>query len=741
MADAENTFRRAADHHRQGRLDEAEALYRQILDGNPDHADANHMLGVAACQRGEFEQGVLLIGKAIDHSPPGQPENAFFHNNLGNALLILGRHDEASASFATALHIDPNLAEAHYNTGNILKDQGQPDAAVQCYERALAIKPDYAEARSNLGNAFTALGRLSDAVGCYETVLQGRPELPEVHYNLGNALRGLGRLDNAIESFQKAIEINPDYAEAHSNLGAVLSGLERSDDAVLCYQKALAADATCIAAWNNLAAAYGSQGRLDEAADCYQRAGALEDSSLRTDIMAAFLLPPILPSESVIGPLRQALSDKVNGFKPAAGDEATEFLAPHEDIGKTGFFLAYHGLNDRDLQRDIAAMYLRVSPSLAYHAPKQQQEGKEKVRIGILSMHLHSHTIGRIYLGMIENLDRKAFEVIVFRTPHQPDEQSRAIDRAADRVVPITRKLEQARQQISDENLDILFYPDIGMEPFTYFLAFSRLAPVQVVGWGHPVTTGIPNIDYFLSSEDLETPDADNHYTEHLIRLRHLPAFYHRPPQVSTVGRDHFGLPEDGRLYIIPQTLFKFHPDFDTVLGSILRQDTDGWLVVISGNRDNWDSLLMDRFRAAFPDEADRVLIIPRMASYDFVRLMSLADALLDTPHFCGGYSSSEAFAAGLAIVTWPGAFMRGRVTYAQYKAMGITDLIAEDGVGYAQLALRLAQDHEFRQVIKNRIAKNSAVLFENIAVVREIERFFISALEAANAGQALEGW
>jgi len=270
------------------------------------------------------------------------------------------------------------------------------------------------------------------------------------------------------------------------------------------------------------------------------------------------------------------------------------------------------------------------------------------------------------------------------------------------------------------------------MEPLTYFLAFSRLAPVQVAGWGHPVTTGIPNVDYFLSSEGLEPPEAEGHYTERLIRLRHLPAFYKRPAPVSPVGRAHFGLPEDARLYIIPQTLFKFHPDFDPVLGEILRQDSSARLVLISGSHKSWDASLLQRFRQSFPDQADRALFVPRMGSDDFIRLLGLADALLDTSHFCGGFSSTEAFAAGLPIITWPGAMMRGRVTAAQYQTMGISDLIAEDAAGYVQLALRLAQDLEFRSDIKKRIIDHNAALFENIDVVRDIEQFFTDAMKDA---------
>ena len=135
-------------------------------------------------------------------------------------------------------------------------------------------------------------------------------------------------------------------------------------------------------------------------------------------------------------------------------------------------------------------------------------------------------------------------------------------DRQAD-----PRALDGARRQIAAAELDIVFYPDIGMEALTYFLAFARLAPVQCVTWGHPVTTGIPALDHFVSSELLEPDGAESHYAERLVRLPRLPACVARPARPSAHGdRDHLGL-GPGRLYVCPQSLFKLHPDFDDVLG------------------------------------------------------------------------------------------------------------------------------------------------------------------------------
>ena len=119
-------------------------------------------------------------------------------------------------------------------------------------------------------------------------------------------------------------------------------------------------------------------------------------------------------------------------------------------------------------------------------------------------------------------------------------------------------------------------------------LAFARLAPVQCATWGHPVTTGIPTIDYFISNVDAEPADAAEHYTEQLVRMKNLPTYY-APPSVSsaTRSRKDFGLEEKAHLYLCPQSLFKMHPEFDGILSAILRADPKGRIVLVNGRYQN----------------------------------------------------------------------------------------------------------------------------------------------------------
>jgi predicted O-linked N-acetylglucosamine transferase (SPINDLY family) len=302
--------------------------------------------------------------------------------------------------------------------------------------------------------------------------------------------------------------------------------------------------------------------------------------------------------------------------------------------------------------------------------------------------------------------------------------------------------LYRARDLIAAEHLDVLFYPDIGMAPLTYFLAFARLAPVQCVSWGHPVTTGVAAIDYFISAKSIEPADAQSHYSERLILLERLPSYYFRPDNSATaLTRAELGFPEDATLYLCPQSLFKLHPDFDVVLATLLRRDPRARLLLLSGIHKHWDRLLGARIAKAFPDVAGRVIFVPRIPQTQFFRLLLMADVILDPPFFGGGNTSYEAFAMGLPIVTWPGQFMRGRVTEGCYRQMGFTDLIADNLDSYIDIALRLANDRGWREQVNAEIASRSHALYEDAAVVAELEDFLCAAFEAHRRGERIAKW
>ena len=272
MATISEALAIALEHHQGGRLQAAEQIYRQILQVEPNHPDALHLLGVIASTVGKPEIAIDYMGRALQL----KPDYAEAHANLGLAFNNQGNLDEAVASYRRALALKPDFAEVHNNLGNALKDKGHLDEAVACYRRALALKPDYAEAHNNLGNALKEQGKLDEAAACYRRALALKPDYADAHYNLGNALNDPGKLDEVVACYRRALALQPDYAKAHNNLGLILSEQGKLDEAAVCYRRALALKPDYAEAHNNLGVALSDQGKLDEAVACYRRALALK---------------------------------------------------------------------------------------------------------------------------------------------------------------------------------------------------------------------------------------------------------------------------------------------------------------------------------------------------------------------------------------------------------------------------------------------------------------------------------
>ncbi|MEM9684458.1 MAG: hypothetical protein AAF942_14395, partial [Pseudomonadota bacterium] len=313
--------------------------------------------------------------------------------------------------------------------------------------------------------------------------------------------------------------------------------------------------------------------------------------------------------------------------------------------------------------------------------------------------------------------------------PPTDDALSRELQGLANVSIALPDTLDTARRTIAEKELDILFYPDIGMDPVTYFLAFARLAPVQCVTWGHPVTTGIPAIDYYLSCDAAEPDGAEAHYSERLVRLGGLPFSYRQPARPDPLGtREDFGLADDATVYFLAQSLFKIHPDMDAPLAEILRQDPKGVLLLLEGQQESWGETLRQRFAETLGPLAERVAFLPRQKHDDYMRLIALADVSLDSFPFSGGNTTYQALAMGTPVVTLPGAYLRGRLSLAIYRHMGMTDCVAEDAADYARIAVRLGTDVTYRTYIEERIAADADSIFDDPIFLEDAGDFLMTA-------------
>jgi protein O-GlcNAc transferase len=706
----------AQRQHKAGQTAESYATCRELLKQDPENAAALELMGVLANRLGDIETAVRMMERAAKQ----RPGEARLLANLGAVYRAAGRIEEAEARYRDALAVDPDALQARFNLANLLMARGAFDAALREYAAVVERDPSNAGALNNMAAVLRAKGHFDEAEGVYRALIAAHPRDAAARSNLGALCMDLGRTPEAIALYREAITLDPGAVEPRNNLGVALLEAGDFEAAVVCIRAALALGDDVAEVHENLGNALRKCGETDEAAHAYEKALALGKAG-GARFKLATLLPVVAGSTVELDRWRRRMAMAVEELV----DAGPSLRDPYAEAGVTAFNLSYHDTNNRDLQAALAQAYLRACPALAYTAPHciaARPSGAVPLKVGFISRQFATNAVGWCFHGVLRHMPRDHISVTALRFGDSDDPLWRCIAADVDETVVLPASLEFARTRIAELGLDVLVYTDIGMEPLTYFLAFARLAPLQCVLSGHPDTLGIPAIDLFISSDLQEPADAVEHYSEKLIRIPGAPTYYDRPElPVPLKPRSAFGLPEGGAIYFCAQTLIKIHPEMDALFAGILERNPAGLLVLPAGYNPRLAEHLRARFARSLGPVAERVRFLPAMSHRDFMNVMALADVSLDTRPFGGGNTSWQAIAAGTPIVTWPGRYLRGRYTQALYRLAGMEDTIVDSADAYIAMALRLAQDRDFRSAVQARVAAGAGRIFADMTHVTSL--------------------
>jgi protein O-GlcNAc transferase len=729
----------------QGRLDEAMQCYLEAIRLAPNPARGHLNRGNILLLQGDLQGALDAFRTALKH----QPDYAGAYYNIGNALLGNRQLDEAAASYRRALEIQPDYVEVHCSLGVALRELGQLDSAVASFRRALEIDPGLVEAQINLGlalqhyynagNLLLNAGKLEDAVANFRRVLEIEPNLADAHFNLGNTLKRLGRNESAMASYRRALEIKPDFAEAHGSLGVVLHDLWKFDEEVASYRRALSIKPDFAEAHSNLGVTLKEQGKLAESEASYRRALEIQPDNAMFRVAQTFTLPiapqTIMASAEIPAQFNQALRELSDWLESSPANRARFSEAAGS---QQPFYLAYRDGNHVErLSRygDLVA----ASPGQVAATPGP---ARKKIRLIVVSNHFRRHSVWDVILrGILANLDRTRFEVFLYNMSHVEDEETIFAKSQCDvwRDFHTVTGFDGWLEAMKTDRPDVIFYPEIGMDTMTLRLAARRLAPLQVAGWGHPITTGLPTMDLYFSGEMLEAPDADAHYRERLARLPGTGCC------TTPIELKPEALPEleaelakrRGVCFVIAQTPFKFDPADDALFADIAAAVGESTFILLSDPQFSWATeQLIARLNRAFRerglDPEQHLLMVPWLSREKFHALLEMCDIYLDCPSFSGYTTAWQAVHRGLPVVTLEGKFMRQRLAAGLLRKIGMTDTIAASKDDYVAIAARLAT--ECREPIRRNARRNELKtaaprVDQDIGVVRAFEQSVIDAL------------
>jgi predicted O-linked N-acetylglucosamine transferase (SPINDLY family) len=710
-------LRAALEHHQNGQLDQAETLYRQILQVEPNHPDALHFLGILAQQAGQFQIAFGLIGRSIK----ANPANPVFYANLGQAFWEIGELHEAEVSFQKALSLNSDCAEAHNGLGLIRKREGNLEEACICYQEAVSFQPGYVKAYVNLGIVFQEQGKLEEAEAAYNKAISLEPNSASAHNNLGAVLKLQGKLDEAVSRFRKALSLASQRADVHSNLGSALSQQRNFDEAIDCYRKALSLEPDRADFHNNLGGVLQLQGKPKEAIACYDKAISLK--------------PDFAPAYNNLG---SVLEEQGRTKEAAAAFLNALSVDPHftKACSNLIFLHAYAHDAPMDVQCALARRWELIAltdqerlTARTRNLTPLPRRGR-RLKIGVLSAELGQHAVAEFLEPLLWQFDHSRVHITLYSTAFHSDPRASRIREAADEYRSFVGISDSAAaEQIRSDEIDVLVETTSHTSGGRLGILAHRAAPVQCHYIGHCGTSGLTEMDWFIADDTLLPSACDSHFCEHIWRLPRLWISYRGDP---TLPESRWQPDAHGTIWLGSfNKISKVREDTCRLWAKALNAIPESKLLLkdcIAGEDSVRHDLLAEFSRHGIAEERFQLTgWTPDWRSH--MALYDQLDIALDPIPFNSGTTAFDALWMGVPLVALEGDWMGGRISSTILKSLGKTEWVAQTEDDYVAKVRALASDVEGRRSM--RTAQRALMAASPLCDARELARAFEDAFEA----------
>jgi len=491
----------------------------------------------------------------------------------------------------------------------------------------------------------------------FEKLLKDYPDNLSLLRNISHAYAFSGAYQKAEESIKKVIKIKPDEPFAYQFLASVLKSQDKITEMIKIVNEGLE---------KNLI-------------------------NKKWEFQKKLLSPLIAGDKKEIDDYRKKIE---KGLEEIISSDIKLDYDKDQVISPPLFELTYTDKDNLELNKKMVKAFKKIYQPLN-HEISINQKLKDKIKIGFISEFFTDHTIGKLFKNLIFSLDLKFFDTVVYHSNKTKKgkihEEFQNENKKGFKNEILPDKLIDKIKVIEKENFDVLFYPDIGMSIEFYFLSLIRLAKYQIMSWGHPETTGSESIDFFLCSKNLISENSEKFYSEKFLIMDKLPMIYNKPIIENKLNDKDIS---KKNIYSCPQTLFKFHPDFDDYLFDILKKDKKGILYLLKDTHKVYYLKLLERFKKNKNFDSDRVIFLDPLNLNQFINHLGTSSVLLDPIYFGSGNSFHESMFYGTQTVTCPSKYIKSRIVSAAYIQMEVKKPpIVKNKDDYVNKAIEIAND------------------------------------------------
>lgn len=747
-ASLDQLFKEALYQDIAGNNKSAERLYRQILALDKQGFQSWHNLGMLCNRRNSPLEALALLAKCISL----EPDKSQTWYSIAQVFEQLNDLDRLVQAYERVISYDSQHIDALNNLGNIYTHINKLDQAEKLYRKAIDGKPDHFGSYLNLGNVQLKQDHYDQAIISYNRALELQPRHPATLYGLGSAYASKndniqasiyfsfsyyrsGDFQAAIDEFSKIIEVTIPDEHFYVSYADCCCSANQHEKAIDVYHQGIKQYPNSISLYFGLVLCLQAFGKVEEAITVAEQATDHFPENFFFKYRSKLVLPILYRNPQEIEAYRNTFANFSNQMyeevlsNPIPSEEAIS-LTSYD----TNFYLQYQGKNDLQLQMHYGEVVEHVVShiypywSKSRKMPPLSQEGK--LRIGYISPSMHGHTVAKLSIGWLQKHNSNQFEIYAYSLAPRFDHFSQLFKLHSNKFYHLPRELEVICQQVLTDELHILVFLDIGMSPIMTQLAALRLAPVQCTTWGHPITSGLKTIDYFLSSDLMEPDNGAEHYSEKMVRLPNIGFSYVKPEvPILTKTRSDFQLRDNALVYLSCQSLYKYLPQYDWVFPAIAKQVPQAQFAFLSHPSIHITNLFRERLKNAFDhyglDYQNYCISLSRLNMVEYWNLNLLSDIFLDTFSWSGGNTTLEAIACNLPVVTCPGEFMRGRHSYGILKMIGITETIASGEKEYVEIAVKLGLNPDWRKQIIDKMASRHDQLYDDKTCVSALEDFY----------------